>query len=262
MEIIRKPYPIPGTPDKDVAVIAIGDIHGKYGLLQSALATAKKIIPKTATKVELVLLGDILDRGNAALEVIDQMMQGIEDWDIIPILGNHEQLLLRVLDAQKDTYRMKWALWRGNGGMHTLENVQMVIPNLHDVGFEKHREVLLDALGRKRVSYIDSFKSHHINGNILCVHGGIDPNLSIQENFEKDRLSQGINHYAWIRDDFLDHEGPYPDNMFVVHGHTVIPGPKLQPHRIGLDTGACLYGVMSGALFFNHNMTIFQVTQD
>lgn len=262
MEIIRKPFPVPGCPEEDVALIAIGDIHGKFGLLQKALATAEKIIPKSAKRVELVLLGDILDRGNAALEVIDQMMQGINGWDVIPILGNHEQLLLRVLAAEKDTYRMKWALWRGNGGLHTLENLQMFIPNLQDVGFEKHRKALISALGPQRVAYIDSFKSHHINGNILCVHAGIDPKLSLEENFKMGRLSQAINHWAWIRDGFLDHQGPYPDNMFVVHGHTVIPGPHLEPHRIGLDTGACLHGVMSGALFFNHEMTIFQVTQD
>ncbi len=262
MEIIRRPYPIPGTPDDDTALIAIGDIHGKYGLFQNCLDTARKLIPENAKKIQLVLLGDILDRGDAALEVLDQLMQGIEDWEIIPILGNHEQLLLRVLEADNETYRIKWALWYGNGGTQTLENLQIGLPELKEIGVSDHRQALVAALGQNRIDYINRFSSHHISGNILCVHAGIDPKLTLEENFSMDRLSQAINHWAWIREDFLDHAGPYPEGMFVVHGHTVIPGPKMEPHRIGLDTGACLYGVMSGALFYKQHMTIFQVTQD
>ncbi len=262
MEIIRKAFAIPGSPEKDVALVAIGDIHGRFDLLQQIIATAKKTIPKSAKQVDFVLLGDIIDRGDAAIEVLDLTRDGIEDWNTICLLGNHEQLLLRVLAAHDDTYKHHWTMWRGNGGFNTLENLQIKIPPLANMAVADHRAALLKALGQERIDFLNQFASHYKNGNIVCVHGGIDPEISLEENFAKDKLSQDDRHWAWIRDGFLDHPLPYPDNSFIVHGHTVIPGPKLEPHRIGLDTGACVYGVLSGAVFFNHKMTIFQVTAD
>ncbi|SCA57756.1 conserved hypothetical protein [Candidatus Terasakiella magnetica] len=262
MNIIRKPYPIPGTPKEGVCVVAVGDIHGRYDLLQKAIPCIKKALPPEAKQTDLVLLGDILDRGDAAIEVIDYIREGIEDWNIIPLLGNHEQLLLRVLDANDAAYRPTWRMWRGNGGISTLENLQINIPSIAETDTKTHKKALIKALGQERLDYINGFRSHYRNGSILCVHGGIDPNKTLEENFTAPRLSQHPNHWAWIRDDFLDHQGPYEDGVFVVHGHTVLPGPRLEPHRIGLDTGACLYGVLSGAIFYNHQMTIFQVTAD
>jgi len=262
MEIIRTPFPVPGSPKKDVALLAIGDIHGKFGLLQRILSVAKKILPKTANHTELVLLGDIIDRGDASIEILDLLQHGIEDWEVIPILGNHEQLLLRVLDASEDDYIMNWAFWRGNGGIKTLENLHITIPSLTEISVKEHRDILLKALGDDRVAYLNTFKSHYRNGDILCVHAGIDPKKSLEDNFSKDKLDNHPDHWAWIREGFLDHTEPFTDGVFVVHGHTVIPGPKLEPHRICLDTGGCVYGVLSGALFFNDEMTIFQVTQD
>ncbi|MDV7341430.1 metallophosphoesterase [Terasakiella sp. A23] len=262
MEIIRKAFAIPGSPEEEVALVAIGDVHGRFDLLQQIITTAKKAIPKSAKRVDFVLLGDIIDRGDAAIEVLDLTRDGIEDWNIICLLGNHEQLLLRVLAASDDSYKSKWIMWRGNGGLNTLENLQIKIPPIAEIPVTEHRNYLLDALGQDRIDYLNTFASHHQSGNIVCVHGGVDPKLSLEENFSKDKLSQEENHWAWIRTRFLEHTLPYPGNTFVVHGHTVIPGPKLEPHRIGLDTGACIYGVLSGAVFYNNQMTIFQVTAD
>ncbi|WP_135075796.1 metallophosphoesterase [Terasakiella sp. SH-1] len=262
MEIVRKPFPIPGTPDKDVCLVAIGDIHGRYDLLRKAIPCIRKSLPQDAKQVDLVLLGDILDRGDAAIEVIDYIREGIDDWNIIPILGNHEQLLLRVLNASDAAYRPTWRMWRGNGGLSTLENLQIEIPPIADISAASHKKALIQALRQERIDYIQNFYPFYRSGSILCVHAGVDPQKTLEENFSSDRLSQHPRHWAWIRDGFLDHDGPFPEGVFVVHGHTVIPGPKLEPHRIGLDTGACLHGVLSGAIFFNHEMTIFQVTSD
>jgi calcineurin-like phosphoesterase family protein len=263
MQIIRKPFPVPGTPEPDVALVAIGDIHGRFDLLQEIIPCIKKTIPEKATRIDLVFLGDVIDRGNAAIEVLDLLRDGIENWNIIPLLGNHEQFLLRLLNASSEkSYRSKWAMWRGNGGLSTLENLQVKIPPLAKLEVSQHRLDLIHALGQSRVDYLNTFVSHHKSGNILCVHGGIDPKKSLEENFSAHKLDNSPTHWAWIRNEFLDFDQPFEDNCFVVHGHTVIPGPKLEPHRIGLDTGACLYGVLSGATFFNHEMTVFQVTQD
>jgi len=262
VEIIRHPVPVPASPEKDVALIAVGDIHGQYDLLVRLLPTIRKVLPENCIRVELVLLGDIIDRGNAAIEVLDLIDEGIADWQLIPLLGNHEQLLLRVLNASPPHYKMAWAMWRGNGGLSTLENLNIKIPPLNQCSPPQHRAALIRALGDRRIDLLNRFQSHHHSNNILCVHGGIDPQKSLQENFDVPKLSTHPRHWAWIRDEFLHHESAFENNTFVVHGHTVLPGPQLKRNRIGLDTGACLYGVLSGALFFNGDMTVFQVAAD
>ncbi|WP_419799021.1 MAG: metallophosphoesterase family protein [Terasakiella sp.] len=262
MEIIRNACPVPAFAEKDVALVAIGDIHGRFDLLVRILPTIKKVIPPTCKRVDLVLLGDIIDRGDAAIEVLDLIREGINDWNIIPLMGNHEQLLLRVLNADMANYRMQWALWRGNGGLSTLENLNIKIPPIAQTPIYEHRKALVKALGAQRIEQLNNFASHYKSGNILCVHAGIDPAISIEDNFNATKLSTHPKHWAWIRDEFLEHAGPFENGTFIVHGHTVLPGPVLEPHRIGLDTGACLYGVLSGALFFNSEMTVFQVTTD
>ncbi len=265
MEIIRRPFPVTGSPEEGVAVVAIGDIHGRYDLFKQALSCVKKALkalPEKPKQVDLVLLGDLIDRGENSGKVLDLVHKGIKGYNIIPLMGNHEQLLLNILDANMETYCTKWRLWRGNGGQATLESLPVNIPAICDLDAEGHKKVLLKKLGQKRIDFINGFKSHYRSGNILCVHAGIDPTKSLAENFEQDHLSQSPKHWAWIRDGFLNHHGPFPEGVFVVHGHTVIPGPKLEPHRIGLDTGACLYGVLSGAVFYNHEMMVFQVTPD
>ena len=262
MDIIRTPVPVLGCPEDDMALVAIGDVHGHFGMLQKIIATAKKTLPKSAKEIVFVLLGDLIDRGDAAIEIIDLIREGIEDWRVIPILGNHEQLLLRVLHAPDDDYRHHWALWRGNGGQNTLENLQIKLPPLADTDVPDHRRAFEKALGQDRIAFLNAMPSHYKSGNILCVHAGVDPTLSLEENFAKDKLSNAPDHWAWIREGFLDHDGTYPDNCFIVHGHTVLPGPTLAPHRIGLDTGACVFGVLSGATFFKGEMTVFQVTAD
>ena len=67
MDIIRRSFAIPGSREKDVALIAIGDVHGRFDLLQQIIPTAKKALPKKAKQVQFVLLGDIIDRGDAAI---------------------------------------------------------------------------------------------------------------------------------------------------------------------------------------------------
>ena len=210
MQIIRKPFPIPANPEKGVALVAIGDIHGRFDLLQNIIPCIKKTIPQNAKRVDLVLLGDVIDRGDAAIEVLDLVQEGIEGWNIITLMGNHEQLLLRLLATESDeSYRSKWAVWRGNGGASTLGNLHIKIPPLAQMEVADHRQQLIQALGQDRIDFLNTFVSHYRSGNILCVHGGIDPNKSLDENFSADKLANFPTHWAWIRNDFLNFDQPF-----------------------------------------------------
>lgn len=262
MKVIRKPIKISAMPEENTALLTVGDIHGCYDLLVALLDIAQDIAPETPQQTKLVLLGDQIDRGPESVKVLNLLKNGVADWEIIPLLGNHEQLLLNVLAANEDSFKMRWMLWRGNGGGALLDKAGLDWSDLAPLSLTQQKNQLINAIGPAYIDFIQDFPSHYVNGDFLCVHAGIHPHKTIQENFAQERLSQDPDHWAWIRDPFLNHKGPYPDHKFIVHGHTILPGPKLQEHRIGLDTGACLTGVLSAALFFKNEMTIFQVTPD
>lgn len=262
MEIIRNPKPISASAPENHCVIAIGDVHAQMDLFEQILASAAKIVPKEAERVDLVLLGDVIDRGPKSKTMLDWLAEGHPDWPTTALLGNHEQFLLHILEAPKGSYRQAYNLWMSNGGKDTLKSFAEKIPDPRTVGSKEHKEWLKKTLSKRRLDVLNGLKSHIRFGDLLFVHAGIDPGLSLKKNFSKSRLSRSDTHWAWIRGPFLNHEGPYPDNVFVVHGHTILPGPRLHPHRIGLDTGGYRYGVLTGAVFFNNTITIFQATRN
>jgi Calcineurin-like phosphoesterase len=76
-------------------VIAIGDIHG-------CAAALGKIIELIAPEPDdtLVVLGDCVDRGPDSRRVIDQLLALRETCRVVPILGNHEEMMLNFLDGR------------------------------------------------------------------------------------------------------------------------------------------------------------------
>ena len=93
-------------------VIAIGDIHGCADALQGLLNLIKPTPNDT-----LVVLGDFIDRGPDTKGVIDQLIQLEEQCQLISILGNHEEMLLTVLDSRAP---IEW--WLQHGGRETMES--------------------------------------------------------------------------------------------------------------------------------------------
>jgi serine/threonine protein phosphatase 1 len=67
-----------------------------------------------------------------------------------------------------------------------------------------------------------SAESHREVGNVLFVHGGVDPVVPIKEWFARSwlPLSRERDHFAWVREPFLHHQGPCEGGRFVVHGHS------------------------------------------
>jgi serine/threonine protein phosphatase 1 len=81
--------------DMPPRVIAIGDIHGCVAALRTVL---EAIRPQSDDA--LVVLGDCIDRGPDSREVIDELLELREKCNLIPLLGNHEEMMLNVLDGK------------------------------------------------------------------------------------------------------------------------------------------------------------------
>jgi serine/threonine protein phosphatase 1 len=69
--------------------IAIGDIHGCAAALRAVIAAIKPTAEDT-----LVTLGDYVDRGPDSRGVIDEMLLLEKRCHVLPLLGNHEVMML------------------------------------------------------------------------------------------------------------------------------------------------------------------------
>ena len=108
----------------------ISDIHGDYEkyikLLQLINFNEEDI---------LYILGDVIDRGEHGIKILQHMMQYS---NIIPILGNHELMAYKCLKwlsqeiteeaiAKMEEGRLERILeWMSNGGTTTMEEFQML----------------------------------------------------------------------------------------------------------------------------------------
>jgi serine/threonine protein phosphatase 1 len=92
--------------------IAIGDIHG---CVQALDAIVEAIQPTRDDR--LVLLGDYVDRGPDSRAVIDRLLELDSRCQMVPLLGNHELMLLRSRESAAER-----RFWLQFGGRETLDS--------------------------------------------------------------------------------------------------------------------------------------------
>jgi serine/threonine protein phosphatase 1 len=102
--------------------IAIGDIHGCLAALDTLLA-AIELCPDDT----LVLLGDYIDRGPDTRGVIERLLGLRRHCQLVPLMGNHDEMMLQVLDGQTQLY-VDWLLFGGNATLKSYGN-----PRLADI---------------------------------------------------------------------------------------------------------------------------------
>ena len=107
-------------------VIAIGDVHGCATALGPLIQTIEPRPDDT-----IVMLGDCVDRGPDSRGVIEQLLELKDRCHLVPILGNHEEMMLNYLDGhlQPDN-------WVECGGAETLRSYvssdgKIAIPESH-----------------------------------------------------------------------------------------------------------------------------------
>jgi serine/threonine protein phosphatase 1 len=192
------------------AIYAIGDIHGRFDLLQKAL---REIARDSAGAATVVFLGDYIDRGPQSREVVECLMRGPERagdrW--ICLKGNHEAIAWEASRTGR-----KLDLWLDNGGDATLASFGGGVP----------------------ADVLDWFRDlpvRHETERHFFVHAGIMPGLPLEAQDEETML--------WIRHRFLD--DPADHGKHIVHGHTPNYAAELKPNRTNLDSMAFHTGRLS-----------------
>ena len=217
-------------------VYAVGDIHGRLDLLDRLLLMVADDVEalKPSHRPVIVFVGDYVDRGSASRGVISRLiaLRRTGAIEVRTLKGNHEQVLLQFLSDP-----MKGAEWVSYGGGATLASygVTPPAPDANEEEWALASWELAERLSEAHLAFLQELELAIVYGDYLFVHAGVRPGIPLAEQRETDLL--------WIRDDFLSAPGPF--EKIVVHGHTPKEAAFIGPHRIGLDTGGCMTGVLT-----------------
>jgi serine/threonine protein phosphatase 1 len=230
MKTLTESLTFSDTPIKPGDVIAVGDIHGRYDLLEKFVSRVR------GTLAVVVFLGDIIDRGGQDAEVanrVHHMVESPEDYGldlVLCLMGNHEKMFVDAVQGPSENLY----LWLQNGG-----------------NFEQFGEL------QEHTSWFDELPIYVTIGDTLFVHAGIVPGRDPYELVEKGKVDQLV----WIREPFLS-MGPRfeewnPELKRVVFGHTpkfdVGEGlPYTIPEGVCIDSGA----------YFTDVLTAYNTSQD
>lgn len=141
--------------------LAIGDIHGYSQVLRDLL----DFVDLAADDV-LVTLGDYVDRGPGSNEVLDLLIQLNQTGQLVPIRGNHDQMMLSAREGRDFLEE-----WRMCGGQSTLES------------YGKPGQVLsLDAVPQEHWNFLENVcvDWYEIDTHFF-VHANVYPEVELEE---------------------------------------------------------------------------------
>jgi len=212
---------------------AIGDVHGRLDLLEQLLSEIERDRSERPTpKTLLVFLGDLIDRGPHSAQVIERLRTySSDDARTVFLLGNHEEVLLRILDGDTSLIPS----WLQFGGRQCLQSYGADSRRIARETDEKALEIIRGVIPEAHVAFLNSFIDTCRFGDYLFVHAGIRPGVAIDDQQQSD--------LRWIREPFLFDDTDH--GCVVVHGHTICDEVEERPNRIGVDTGAYRTGILT-----------------
>jgi serine/threonine protein phosphatase 1 len=190
-------------------LIAIGDIHGCLAALLSILGAIKPTGEDT-----IVTLGDYIDRGPDCRGVIDCLIRLQPYCRLVPLLGNHDVLLIDIRNGQSELVA-DWLLFGGDA-------------TLMSYGTKRPEDIPAD-----HIEFLENCMLYFETEKHLFLHGTYDPALPMER--------QSLQTLLWdkIRP---TPPGPHCSGKIVIVGHTAQRTGKI------LDLGylkcidTCCYG--------------------
>ena len=219
----RRASPMP-PPTPDQPLVVVGDVHGRADLLHR--------LPETAAGVQVVFVGDYIDRGENSADVL-RILQAAPQ--VICLMGNHEEMMLRFIDAP-DKHGPRWLRY---GGLQTLASFSVPLGSetASDAALITARDALVEAMGDGLITWLRALPSSWQSGNVVVTHAGADPNKPID--------LQDPSALRWGHPDF--DRVRRTDGLWIAHGHTIVDAPVMDHGRINVDTGAYATGRLTMA---------------
>ncbi len=192
-------------------VFAVGDVHGCANELRTVLN--KLPLHPDCT---IVFLGDYIDRGPQSREVVDTILELSKSYEVIPLMGNHESMLLKfIADPESEDA----AMFIYNGGSATLASYRTGPDEYH--------------IPEDHLEFYRTLRLSYETEDYFFVHAGF-PDVPLAQ------LDVGEHAQAmlWLRGSFRT--STYAWSKRIVHGHTPVREVVFRPNRINVDTG-CVY---------------------
>jgi len=167
--------------------IAVGDIHGCSAAL-GALLEAIRPRPEDC----IVTLGDYINRGPDSKGVIERLIDLRHRCRLVPLLGNHEQMLL---DVHSGKYPIYWLL--DMAGATTLDS--------YGAGRD------LDLIPKEHYEFLESCLDYFETDTHVFVHANYFPDISMDE--------QPVAMMRWESIHRMT-PGPHVSGKTVIVGHT------------------------------------------
>lgn len=222
----------------------IGDIHGRLDLYEALIqAIDQDSAANAGLEVRIILLGDLVDRGPDSAGVLSRTRSWQQTSNVRVLAGNHEEMFLQSFTRPESLRH-----FLKHGGRETLLSYGISSKQMRNLELEDLFAILPDLVPQAERDYIAAFEEMIIAGDYAFVHAGIDPARPIKEQKRSDLL--------WIRDRFLNHDGPLP--KVIVHGHTIFERVMDCGNRIGIDTGAFRSGVLTALVLEGDQRRLIQ----
>ena len=211
----------------------IGDVHGCFDELLALLhrlgyevhfnEQEQRYVVKSPDNYKLAFVGDLVDRGPNAPEVLRLVMDLVDAEKAYCVIGNHDNKLLRKLTGRNVQVRHGLELTLAQLERYPIAFHERVI---HFIKKLPHH-IILD-VGRLVVAHAgleERLHGHNTKGvRELCLYGPTTGALD--------------NHGLPIR---LDWAAAYCGKAIVVYGHTPVHAPHWRNNTINIDTG-CVFG--------------------
>jgi protein phosphatase len=220
-------------------ITVIGDVHGMYQSLLSALDWAR------SRNHYMIFLGDVIDYGSDTLEVADEVYRVVMRGQGEMILGNHERKIMRWINQ----------IERGRTSVRLSDGNKVTTDALGSLGLPARKR------WQGRFKGLVSRSSHwRVIGNILFTHAGVHPGFwtgsatakeletwalfgEFDANYNEERPAR---RYTWTEN--------VPADMTVIVGHDIRSTAKPMTvvnsnggNTIFLDTGSGKGGRLSSA---------------
>jgi len=189
----------------DSRVIAVGDIHG----CDTAFHALLEVINLQAEDT-LVILGDVIDRGPNSRKVLELLLELREHCQLVCLLGNHEQMLLDVVDGE-----MALRQWLGFGGAETLDSYQA--------------GGALNSFAEEHLLWIRTWIDCYETKDHFFAHGNYEPKLALNKQRWEEMRWVSLHQYT---------PGPHKSGKQAILGHTSNKAGKIidAGHLICIDT--------------------------
>jgi serine/threonine protein phosphatase 1 len=199
-----------GGENRDGRLIAIGDSHGCIAALETLL---EEIRPRPVDTI--VGLGDYIDRGPDSRAVVERMISLAGQCRLVPLMGNHEEMMLAIRDGKVEHMLHSWLSY---GGAATLASYDCSHPR---------------DIPQRHADFLRGCRLWHEAQHYIFMHAGYRADAPLEKQTPGELLWVSLNN---------SRPGPHCSGKTAIVGHTAQRGGEI------LDLGylkcidTCCYG--------------------